>query len=128
LVNIIGFNFPNSSKWVPTKHCIIHHGTRLVSKLDEPGVLWCTQCGMPYTEKDTAAEERFNPEFGPSNKTNIISAKNKKKKYYDKQGNEINDQTLLDDIARGATVISYHEEKSGEDSSTIDKKRRIVRR
>jgi hypothetical protein len=37
-----------------------------------------------------------------------------KRKYYDKQGNEINDETLLDDIARGATVISYREEKSGE--------------
>jgi hypothetical protein len=79
-------------------------------------VLWCTQCGMPYTEKDTAAEERFNPEFGPkSTKIQIISAKKKNKKYFDKQGNEINDETLMQDIQRGATVYDYHEDKQGEE-------------
>jgi hypothetical protein len=71
---------------------------------------------MPYTEKDTAAEERFNLEFGPkSTKTQIIGPKNKQKKYYDRQGNEINDETLIQDIQRGATVISYREEKLGEE-------------
>jgi hypothetical protein len=35
-------------------------------------------------------------------------------KYYDKQGNEINDEHLLKDIANGANVILYNENKSGE--------------
>jgi len=35
----------------------------------------------------------------------------KKKKYYDKQGHEINDPDLIAEVQRGATVISYHEEK-----------------
>jgi hypothetical protein len=54
-------------------------------------------------------------------RTAIISPK-KKKKYYDKQGNKINDPDLLKEIMQGANVISYHEIKSGED------KRHIVRR
>ena len=70
---------------------------------------------MPYSERDTAAVERFIPESGPqSSKTRIVTGK-MKKKYYDKQGNEINDETLIADIQRGATVISYKEEKSGEE-------------
>ena len=32
-----------------------------------------------------------------------------KKKYHDKQGNEINDEQLLKDMAIGKTVISYKE-------------------
>ena len=112
--NIVGFGIHGSSPWKPTKHCIIHVGTALVSKLDEPGVLWCPQCGMPYKEEDTAKEERFVPESGPSNRPQIISAKNKSKKYYDKQGNEINDPDLIEEIKRGMNVISYHEEKVSE--------------
>jgi hypothetical protein len=36
----------------------------------------------------------------------IITGNKKQKKYYDKQGNEINDPTLIQDIQRGATVYS----------------------
>ena len=44
------------------------------------------------------------------NYPHVITAK-KKKKCYDKQGNLITDETLLQDIASGKTVISYSEEK-----------------
>jgi len=48
----------------------------------------------------------------------------KKRKYYDKFGNEITDQTLIQDVLQGKTVISYHEEKSGEkDKPVVVKKR-----
>lgn len=42
-------------------------------------------------------------------------------KYYDKQGNETNDEQLLKDIARGAHVISYTEVKSGEERHFVRK-------
>ena len=52
----------------------------------------------------------------------IICTKTKKKKYYDKQGNEITDPDLTTDIQRGDTYYEYREQKSGEE------KRHIVRK
>jgi hypothetical protein len=114
--NLIGFDFQNYSNIDPQKwkHCIVHPGTRLISKLDEPGTLWCPQCGTPYVPKDTISDENFRPSASPKKQTKIITTK-RRKKYYDKQGNEINDEQLLKDIANGRTVISYTEVKSGED-------------
>jgi hypothetical protein len=114
--NIIGFFGNAQERYIPSKTCVIHYGTPLISKRDEPGVLWCPECGMRYSEKDTATTEDIKGKFkGPNQKSQIISAK-KKKKYYDKQGNIINDPDLIADIERGGvTVIRYHEEKSGED-------------
>lgn len=40
----------------------------------------------------------------------MISGKRMKKKYYDKNGNLINDPDLIAEIKRGANVISYREE------------------
>jgi hypothetical protein len=121
--NLIGFNFNSSDPYIPSKTCVIHYGTPLISKRDEPGVLWCPECGMRYSEKDTGTDEAMKGKFkGPNQKSQIISAK-KKKKYYDKQGNIINDPDLIADIERGATVISYHEEKHGE-----EKRHHIVRK
>lgn len=123
--NIFGFrmNYSNidTTKW---KHCVVHPAMRLVSKLDEPGVLWCPLCGTPYHPKDTATEEIFEATANPNSQTRIFTAKSKKK-YYDKQGNLINDQQLLKDIASGKTVISCHEYKVEGDST---KPKRIVRR
>jgi len=119
--NLIGFNFPRPGEH-PEEYrtCLIHPGYRLIPKQDEPGMLWCPKCGTPYPENEALKDEKMKGKF--SKQTKIISAK-KKKKYYDKQGNEINDETLLKDIARGATVYSYHEEKSGK-----EEKRHIVRK
>jgi hypothetical protein len=106
--NLIGFNFNSSDPYIPTKTCVIHYGTPLISKRDELGVLWCPECGMRYSEKDTATDEDIKGKFkGPNQKSQIISAKKKKKRYFDKNGNEITDETLLNDIARGATVYKY---------------------
>src|SRR5215218_2615700 len=112
--NMIGFNFPRDPPENPEKykHCVIHPGNRLIPKIDQPDLLWCPICGTSYQEKDTLTDERFMPKFGTQSKTRIITAK-KKKKYYDDNGNDITDETLLQDIARGAHVISYREEKSG---------------
>jgi hypothetical protein len=91
--NLIGFNFNRASR-IPAenyKHCIIHEGTRVISKPDEPGVLFCPLCGTTYLPKDTATDETVHSLFGPtSNQTKIVQAK-KQKKYYDEIGNEIND-------------------------------------
>lgn len=120
--NIIGFglNFSNvdTAKW---KHCIVHPAIRLVSKLDEPGVLWCPQCGTPYVPKDTISEENFEPTANAKSQTKIFIAKSRKK-YFDKQGNEINDEQVLKDIANGMNVISYNEVKSGEERIVLEKK------
>jgi hypothetical protein len=62
----------------------------LISRKGEPGMLICRECGTTYTFKETATLEKVTCRFGPtSSHTRIISAKAKKQKYYDKQGNEI---------------------------------------
>lgn len=123
--NIIGFDFPNSSKIPPDhwKHCVVHPGSRLISKLDEPGMLMCPLCGTSYLPKDGISEERFDSSATPKTQTRIITSK-KQKKYYDEKGNEINDEQLLKDIANGAHVISYNEYKHGEDKPVRVKKRK----
>ena len=45
--------------------------------------------------------------------TAIITGKKQNKKYYDKQGNLITDETLLADVERGENVISYNEQSPG---------------
>jgi len=76
-------------------------------------------CGTTYLENDTSTEERIKPKH-TNQQTKIITPK-KKKKYYDKQGNEINDEQLLKDIARGVKVIRYHEQKSGKERHVVRK-------
>jgi hypothetical protein len=124
--NLIGFNFPNysmvdTSKW---KKCVVHPGSRLISKPDEPGVLMCPLCGTSYLPKDTISEERFDASASPKSQTKIFTAKSKKK-YYDKRGNEINDEQVLKDMANGMNIISYHEYKTEGDPT---KPKRVVRR
>lgn len=121
--NIIGFglNYSNidPQKW---KHCVIHPGIRLTSKPDEPGVLWCCQCGTPYLPKDTISEERFEAGHGPKTQTKIFTGNKKKKRYLDESGNEITDPTLINDMMKGIHVIRYHEVKKGEDKPHVVKK------
>ncbi|HJR84992.1 MAG TPA: hypothetical protein VJ772_06440 [Nitrososphaeraceae archaeon] len=113
--NLIGFNFPNSSMIDPSKwkKCLVHPGTRLISNPDEPGLLMCPLCGTSYQPNHTISDENFEPTANAKSQTKIFTAKSKKK-YYDKQGNEINDEQLLKDMASGKTVISYHEYKMEE--------------
>jgi hypothetical protein len=125
---MIGFNFPRKYKWqhgydypepVPQKTCPIHPGVPVVQmKGEDPELLFCCQCGTPYKEEDTITKENFNPESGPANKTFIVTGK-KKKKYYDKQGNQITDPDLIADVKRGSTVISYREQKQGEENQIV---------
>ena len=72
------------------------------------GQLRCPTCGYTYKKEEAPNEEGISIKHNKQ-QTRIISAKNKNKKYYDKQGNLITDETLLQDIANGANVISYHE-------------------
>lgn len=118
--NIIGFNFGKRYKWqddgwdgsTEYRHCPFHTGTRLIRKRDEPNVLQCPSCGSTYLENEAPNEEGIQVKH-TKQQTKIIQPK-KKKKYYDEKGNEINDEQLLKDIANGARVIKYNEEKSGE--------------
>jgi len=55
--------------------------------------------------------------------TKIITAK-KQKKYYADNGNIITDETLIQDIQRGAHVISYREDKV--EGDPMKPKRHIV--
>jgi len=107
--NLIGFDF-NKYKYAERKKCcVIHPGNILIPKIDEPDTLWCTQCGTHYLENEAANVEGIQSEYGPNSKPHIISAK-KPKKYYDKQGNEITDPSLIQDIMEGRTVVSYQED------------------
>jgi len=122
--NLIGFNFPHSSTWHPKKTCPWHHVTLIPKRNDkgeyETGWLQCPQCGSSFAEHDNEAptEDTLNLKYKKT-KPQIITARKKKKKYYDKQGNLINtdDKEIMQDIASGKTVISYHEEKIGEEKS-----------
>jgi hypothetical protein len=94
----------------------------LIPSIKDSNVLICPQCGISYSEKDTASGEPFMPKFGSQpSKIKIITGK-MKMKYYDQHCNEINDPNLLHDIAKGATVISYHEQTSGENNRVPVKK------
>lgn len=68
---------------------------------------------MVFPEKELPKNKEMKPKFRVGQKTRIISGRNKKKKYYDRFGAELNDPHLVADIERGATVISYREEKTG---------------
>lgn len=101
------------------KHCAYHPGTRLIQGFDEkggyvPGILQCPLCGNRYTSETPApAEEGLKSKHGQT-KSKIISPRTKKKRYYDKQGHEINDPDLIQIARQGGNIISYHEEKQGE--------------
>jgi hypothetical protein len=124
--NIIGFWDPPSSPWRPTLHCVIHPGSKLVHmEGEDPSILRCVHCGSVGYKKDEAlTEERIKAKHNKQ-QTRIITPK-KSKKHYDKQGNEINDEQLLKDIANGAHVISYREDKVPGDSNKP--KYHVVRR
>jgi hypothetical protein len=123
--NIIGCNF-NQQDRTEYKQYVIHVGRRLVPKPDAPGVLWCTNCGWSYLEKEAPSEEQLRTKFAVGHKTRILTAKTRRKKYYDKQGNEITDPDLIANIQRGPNVISYHEEKSREGTIIDTENRRII--
>jgi hypothetical protein len=65
---------------------------------------------------------------GQTTKAMIITGK-RKKRYFDKQGKEINDKDTLDLIQQGANVISYHEQMpAGAKDTQYDKRnRRLIR-
>ncbi len=118
--NLIGFDFTTHRDPAKYKTCVFHHSILIKSK-EDPNLLLCRECGLSYQERDTGIEERIDSMFGPgSNKPAIITAK-KKKKYYDDLGNEINDETLIQDIQRGMHVIRYEETKSGEEYHIVHK-------
>ncbi len=112
--NLIGFNFTPKLEY---KHCTIHTGTRLIQSDTEPDILYCAQCGTSYSVKETGTDEKIKSRFGPNSTTRIISPK-PKKKYYDQNGNEITDETLLQDIARGAKVLYYREDEPEDSNSS----------
>jgi hypothetical protein len=87
-----------------------------------PGLM-CPRCGGPFTENEAPTEEGIKGKFSGKTETRITTARSTKK-YYDKSGNLITDPDLIADIQRGANVISYHEEKQGEDAIIKRKKRR----
>ena len=82
----------------------------------------CECGGIGYKQDEGLADEQIHSKFGPSsNKTKIVQPK-RKKKYYDDNGNEINDPTLIQDIKQGKTVVYYNEQKSGEDKPHVVRK------
>jgi len=129
-VNIIGFNIDRRYKWqadgwvepektyrtCPYHHCI------LIPKQGEKDMLQCPECGTCFLEKDTGIEEEVKGTH-KKQQTKIVQGRNRKKKYFDEQGNEITDPLLIQDILQGKTVQYYHEEKSGEKDAHINVRR-----
>ena len=103
--NIIGFS---NEDIIEYKHCPLDLAVRLIKT--KRG-LTCPTCGYIYTKEEAPNEEGVTIKHNKQ-QTKIVTGK-RKKRYYDKQGNEINDPDLIADIQRGANVISYHEEKQG---------------
>lgn len=124
--NIIGFDFPNSSRITPDKykHCVVHPGSRLISKPDEPGMLMCPLCGTSYLPKDSISEERFDPSVTPKTQTRIITPTKSKKSLINRLMKLMMNTTQ--NIANGANVISYTEVKSGKER-TVVKRRKYCR-
>jgi hypothetical protein len=87
------------------KLCVVHLEVSLIKR---DGTLYCVESDKSYSEEDTASEEKITGKFSGQSKAQIISAK-RKKKYYDKQGNEITDETFIQDIQRGVNVYYYRE-------------------
>ena|SRR4249920_2989207 len=123
--NLLGFGYQwdlarGGKGYVQPKSCPIHPGHILIPKKDKPGILFAASCcGSEYPDPDY--KDEWNPTGDSQNfeqikekfkkqQTRIIQGKNRKKRYFDQQGNEINDEVLLADIARGAKVIFYKEE------------------
>ena len=102
--NIIGFN---NNPTIRHRQCVYHPGVSLIQSLEDPNKLFCPSCGSSYLPSDTSPDDVYKSRFG-TQQTKIISPR-KQNKYYDKQGNEINDPDLIADIQRGATVVSYQE-------------------
>jgi hypothetical protein len=100
--NIIGFGSENVTEY---KHCPLDPGIRL-QKIR--GKLMCGKCGFVYTEQEAPSDEGVSIKH-KQQQTKIISGKGKRK-YYDRQGTEINDPDLIQDIEQGANVISYRED------------------
>lgn len=100
--NIIGFGTEDITEY---KHCPLDPGVRLIKI---KGDLKCPTCGYIYTKEDAPNEECVKIKH-EQNQTRIVSGRSKRK-YHDKQGNEINDEQLIQDIQQGANIISYHEE------------------
>jgi len=120
--NIVGFS---NYEPVKHKHCIFCTGRRLQPDPHDNDKLMCFTCGYSVLAEEAPNDENISIKHDKQ-QTRIVSGKGKKR-YYDKSGNEINDEQLIQDIQQGAHVISYHEQKQGEDT-TIDKRnRRIIR-
>ncbi len=120
----------NPKQYIEPRSCSMCLGVCLIKKKDSPGIEMCPNCG--YECKDPDYIDEWNPtgedniegirkgKFHPSG-TKIISGK-KQKKYYSENGEEITDPTLIQDLLQGKTIVSYHEEKSGEDKPVTVKK------
>jgi len=85
----------------------------------------CFTCGYSSLIDETPNQEGISIKHDKQ-QTAIVSGKSKKK-YFDQKGTEINDPDLIQDIMQGAHVISYHEEKHGEDTTIDRKNKRIIR-
>jgi hypothetical protein len=106
--NIIGFFNTIDTKNYQT--CSIHPYKRCLPSKTDPNLVFCPQCGSEWKKEDTVAAQNIESKFGINNQTKIVSAK-KKRKFYDKHGNEITDPELIQEMQGGHTVISYQEKK-----------------
>ena len=124
---IIGFNKETND---PSRyyHCPIHQDVRLIPMSGEEGMFKCTECGLAFNPSEVFSETHITSRFStiPNNKK-IVSLVKKPKKYYDKFGNELptSDPDIMNDIAQGRTIVSYH---TTEDIHADPNQTRIIRK
>jgi hypothetical protein len=109
--NLIGFDFTTKRDTKTYRTCLIHPGEILIRSAEDRTLLLCPRCGSPqkYQEDEALTDEQIKGKFR-KHQTKILTAK-KKRRFYDKFGTEITDETLIQDIMQGKTVINYYEQK-----------------
>lgn len=103
------------------RHCSIHTYKRLLESNTDPNLLFCPECGSEYKIEETSIDQTIESKFGTANQTKIVSAKSRRKRFFDSQGNEINqqDKDIMADLAQGKTVISYSEQNHDESKDKV---------
>lgn len=125
---IFGLNTRESN--IKYLHCPQHPGARLIPYPEEEGWYQCPQGCGPIPPTEVASDTKITSRFAVTKGKQIASGHNRsyrEKSYYDKAGHKVNpnDPDIMQDIARGATIVSY---TTTEDLNPKEPAKHIVRR
>jgi len=130
---ILGLSKPSNVKYL---HCSIHQGARLIPYPEQEGWFQCPMGCGPIPPTQTASDTKITSRFTvKTSGRQIASGHNRsyrEKQYYDKTGVRLpkDDKDILQDLARGATIVSYHttEDLTANTKDRTKEYRHIVKR